>query len=63
MFDKSPDEMRQDLSQVFGHDVNDMTDEEIIDEHNELSQDSINHDNETMDEIDAEFDQRFDDFN
>mgnify|MGYP003647695719 FL=1 len=62
MFDKSMDEMREDLVSLHGNDVYDWDDEVLIEEYNTLYDDSVGlteGDFSNIDAMDNEFDNRW----
>ena len=62
MFDKSMDEMREDLAILHGNEIYDLSDDEVIEEYNTLYDDSIGlteGDFSNIDAMDNEFDNRW----
>ncbi len=65
-FDKTADEMREDLEILHGSSVWNMSDEDVIEEFNELEGagiELVESDYGNIDEIDTELDNRFGDWN
>ena len=62
MFDKSMDEMREDLAILHGNEIYDLSDDEVIEEYNTLYDDSVGlteGDFSNIDAMDNEFDDRW----
>ena len=62
MFDKSLDEMREDLAILHGNEIYDLSDDEVIEEYNTLYDDSVGlteGDFSNIDAMDNEFDDRW----
>tara|TARA_R110002167_G_scaffold361377_1_gene579641 strand:- start:276 stop:503 length:228 start_codon:yes stop_codon:yes gene_type:complete len=62
MFDKSLDEMREDLAILHGNEIYDLSDDEVIEEYNTLYGDSVGlteGDFSNIDAMDIEFDNRW----
>ena len=66
MFDKTADEKREELESLHGSEVYEWTDDEVHEEYNELwacGQSLIESDFSNIDEVDAEFDEKFGEWN